>query len=107
MKCPYNIVNFIHQADNIDTPSEFVVHVLPRYDWKTISHMIIQLVDSTTGNIVKECVISDYLNSTDVEEEFFTLSSERGNDKISIMPKAILSTQYIKSVLIGFSIYTE
>lgn len=106
-KCPYNIVNFMHQADNVDTPSEVVVHVLPRYDWKTISHMIIQLVDSTTGNIVKECVISDYLNSTDVEEEFFTLSSERGNDKISIMPKAILSVQYIKSLLIGFTIYTE
>ncbi|MBR1987708.1 MAG: hypothetical protein IKA36_01580 [Clostridia bacterium] len=104
---PYNTVHHVHTADNIDTPLEIVVHTLPHDMWNMIPYIAVKLMDSATNTVVKEEVIIEYNNAELYEGSFFTITSEIGVNKITITPTYENETEYISSVIVGYTIYSK
>ena len=98
----YDIIDYVHEADNIDDHSGVVVNVLPRFDWKFVAYMGIDLVDSNTGYIVKQHTEKYYHRNAVIETDWFKVTSAPDDNKIIITPKSILASQYIKSVIVGY-----
>ena len=75
--------------------------------WNMIPYIAVKLMDSATNTVVKEEVIIEYNNAELYEGSFFTITSEIGVNKITITPTYENETEYISSVIVGYTIYSK